>query len=164
MTSQGTLIHLSDADLAWLRGLASAPIADANDRLAALLGTDGPHTYALEGALPGVHHLLVGDGSGLLGFLMDATVGESMALPLPDTHAHVLLPPTVAAIADAIESMSVGPLRLRLEGDALRTLEPFDGRPLEDEDKEWLLAVLQGLMTFMRRTAKGRVALLVARH
>ncbi len=164
MSAQGTLIYVSDVDLTWLRDLASDTLPGAADRLAALLASEGPHIYPLEGALPGVHHLLVGDDSGLLAFLMDATVGEPIALPLPHTAAHVLLPPTVAAIADAIESMSVRPLRLRLAGDALRAVEPFAGRPLEDEDKEWLLAVLQGLMTFMRRAAKDRVSLLVARH
>lgn len=165
MSTQGTLIQLTQADLAWPGALApETSNAERDARIAALLSSDGPHTYALEGALPGVHYLLAGDGTGPLAFLMDVTSGEPVDISLPLTQAHLLSPSTVAAIADAIESMSARAIRVRLESAALRSCEPFSPRPLEDEDKEWLLAVLQGLMTFMRRTADDRVALLVARH
>lgn len=164
MSINGALVRLSDDDLAWLRGYRPDGADQAGDRTASWFFADNPQAYELEGAFVGVHFLLTGTasgGDGPLSFVANAAFGE----PVPYDRGHgpgrILAPTTVAAIADAIESMTARDVRSRLESDALSACHPFAGRRLEDDDKEWLLAVLQGLMTFMRRAAKDRVPVLV---
>jgi len=101
------------------------------------LGPDA-ESYDLEDAFVAVAHLVGGEApDGPLAFLHEA--GD-------------VPPEQVTAIAHAIESMSTRVVRERLGSSALAALPPF-GRALDDEDKEWLLAVLQGLMLFVRRAA-----------
>ena len=157
-TMNGALLRLTDDDLIKLR---SGPLDRARDHD----HDDGaldPAVYELEDAFAGVHFLLTGSptgGDGPLSFLANDACGE----PAPHAHPHarVLHPTTVSAIAHAIESMSARDVRQRLASDALCALHPFAQRPLDDEDKEWLLAVLQGLMTFMRQAAADQVPMLV---
>jgi len=109
-----------------------------------------PDAFDLEDAVVGVHFLLTGvasGGSGPLAFLVDEALG-----PRTFTAAEA------SAIADAVESIVVRVVRARLDSDALAALPPFDGRRLADDDKEWLLAVLQGVMAFMRGAASETAA------
>ncbi|MFO0750214.1 MAG: DUF1877 family protein [Myxococcota bacterium] len=148
------IVTLTDAERAALRHGPGAA-----------LGEDDPRSYALEEASVGVHFLIsgsVGGGDGPLAFLASAASDAGEPGVLGDARGRVLGPETVAAVADAIESLSAKLVRQRLVSDALRALPPFAGRALDDEDKEWLLAVLQGLMTFMRQAARARASLWVA--
>lgn len=161
MGDNGVLVRLSRDDLAWLRATGEPEGAAAGpERAAAWLAADNPDVFELEQAVAGVAHLL-GD-VGPVGFLADASWGEPVARDLGRGRYKVLAPEHVAAVAHAIESLSVRVVRQRLEGEALAALPPFGGRRLDDEDKEWLLAVLQGLMTFVRRAADDGIAVLVA--
>lgn len=149
------IVRLEAADLAWLR--STGP-----DGTAWLV--DHPRAFELEEALSGVHFLLTGterEGEGPLGFLANPSFGESVPHGASLPSGRIIEPAAVSAIADAIESLSVRDVRPRLMGAALAALPPFAGRPLTEDDQEWLLAVLQGVMTFVRRAATDGVPLLV---
>lgn len=114
-----------------------------------------PARCELEDAVVPVHYLLTGQaqsGDGPLSFL----VGND--------PVRVFAATSVAAIADAVESIAARLVHARLSSAGLAALPPFEGRALDDDDKEWLLAVLQGVMTFMRRAATERAAVEVALH
>lgn len=106
---------------------------------------DDARCYDLEAAVAGVAHLL-GEAGAFL------AVHEG-------TPLRVMPAGEVAALATTIESLRANQVRARLESAELTRIEPFVG-PLGDDDKEWLLAVLQGLMVFVRRAAEDGVALL----
>ena len=153
--TDGVVVRLNEEDLAWLR--SSSP-----DQTAWL--TDHPGAYELEDAFAGVHFLLTGTsrgGDGPLSFLANPAFGESVPHAAAHPSGRVFEPAAVAAIADAIESLSVRHVRQHLQSDGLRAVYPFSGRPLTDEDQEWLLAVLQGLMTFVRGAATDGVPLFI---
>jgi len=109
-----------------------------------------------------VHFLLTGTergGEGPLSFVANEAFGAPVRWA--SGHGRAFEPAAVAAIADAIEATAARLVRQRLESAALATLPPFSSRRLGDDEKEWLLAVLQGLMTFLRHAADDGVALLV---
>lgn len=99
----------------------------------------------LEAAVDGVAFLL-GD------------VGAFLA-PHEGTPLRVMSPSEVVSLATTIESLRANQVRARLESAELTRVEPFAG-PLGDDDKEWLLAVLQAVMVFVRRAANDGAALL----
>ena len=160
----GAIVRLDEEELAWLRRDVDA--AAAEGRMGAWLAPGNPNTYELEEAFAGVHFILTGTeqgGDGPLGFLANEACGERVATTFAGGPGRVFEPAAVSAIADAIESLSARVVGQRLASAALRALHPFAARTLGDDDKEWLLAVLQGLMTFMRHAAQGGAAILVAR-
>jgi len=156
---------LSDDDLAWLRGgSAHASGDELGDRTAGWFFADNPNVYEFEKAFLGVHFILTGSsfgGEGVLSFIANDASGEAVPHDFGYGPGRVFEPAAVRSIASAIESLSAKPVRTRLDSAELASIYPFT-RPLEDDDKEWLLAVLQGLMTFMRRAADDGVAILVA--
>ena len=174
MSMNGVIVRLTESDLAWLRNYTpgrtgqsddESGVRPSGDRTEAWFSADNPNAYELEEAFAGVHFLLTGSHSGGDGppsFVANAAYGESVPYDLGFGPGRVFESPAVGAIADSIESLSAKAVRQRLESDELRSLHPFAQRPLEDDDKEWLLAVLQGLMTFMRRAATDGVPVLVA--
>jgi hypothetical protein len=166
MRMTGVVVRVTEEDIDWLRGVVATGLVDRESaaRIDAWFDPDNPGLYELEDASAGVHLLLSGiipAEWGLSSFLANRDVGESISYRFPGGVGRVFSPSKVEAIAAAIESMSAKVVRQRLEGEHLRSLQPFAMRPLDDEDKEWLLAVLQGLMVFVRRAADDRVGLLV---
>lgn len=120
-------------------------------RIAAWLGTDEASAFDLEDAVVAVHHLLTGA----------AFASDEGALAFLARGGRVFDASEVAHIADAIESLSAKVVHARLASDVLAASPPFSGRALSDDDKEWLLAVLQGVMVFMRRAASEGAPVLV---
>lgn len=169
MSMNGAIVRLSDDDLAWLRGYSEADDSDSadgsEDRSDGWFFADNPNVYELEKAFAGVHFLLsgatLGGGDGVLSFIANEALGEAVPWDGGYGPGRVFDAAAVRSIADAIESLSAKPVKMRLASSDLAATYPFS-RPLEDEDKEWLLAVLQGLMTFMRKAANDGVAVLVA--
>ena len=162
MKTNGVVVRVSEEETV---SLVRAPAADGGDVVAAWLASSDPNTYALEEAFAGVHVLLTGlerGGEGPLGFIANEALGEAVQLAHTRGIVRRFDPATVVAIADAIESLSAKVVRQRLASDALAAVHPFAGRALDDEAKEWLLAVLQGLMIFMRRAATDGAGVLVA--
>jgi hypothetical protein len=106
---------------------------------------DDVRCFDLEAAVAGVAYLL-GDAGAFLA-MHEGTPLRAMAAA------------EVAALATTIESLRAGQVRARLDAAELTRITPFRG-PLGDEDKEWLLAVLQGVMVFVRRAADDGVAIL----
>lgn len=154
MTANLALVVIDEGDLAWLRESAEAAFVVHPSALA----------YELEGAAAGVHYLLTGRASdaGPIGFIADLGVGEVVPRQFPSGPGRVLSPDLLAVIAAAIESLPARLARARLDSDVLSSLQPFAGHPFGDDEKEWLLAVLQGLMTFIRKAADAGVHVLVA--
>ncbi|MBL8783754.1 MAG: DUF1877 family protein [Deltaproteobacteria bacterium] len=152
MSANVVLVCIDDGDLAWLRESAEAAFVLHPTAVA----------YELEGAFAGIHYLLSGHApAGPLGFIADLGVGQLVPRQFPAGPGRVLSPALLADIARGIESLSVGVVRARLDSDVLRSLDPFAGHPFGDDEKEWLLAVLQGLMTFIRKAADAEVSVLV---
>ncbi len=166
MRTNGVVVRLSEQLTLSLRGAPRGLDApDWGDAVDTWLASADPNTYALEEAFAGVHVLLTGTargGEGPLGFIANEAQGEALPLARHGGTGRLFDPATVATIADAIESLSAKVVRQRLASDALSAAHPFAARALDDEDKEWLLAVLQGLMTFMRRAATDGAGVLVA--
>lgn len=110
--------------------------------------------FDLDDAGPGLHYLLSGeDAVGPLAFLAELDPYPVRVVDRDDTRL----------LADLIESFPAKVIHERLESPGIMACPPFLGRPLEHEHKEWLLAVLHGVMVFMRRAAMNDHAVLVVR-
>ncbi|HRE89542.1 MAG TPA: DUF1877 family protein [Myxococcota bacterium] len=115
---------------------------------------DEAESFELEDSGPALHYLLSGeDGVGPLTFLAEDDPYPVRGVAVED----------VRLVADLIEGFPARVIRERLESPGLMDCPPFLGRPLEDEHKEWLLAVLHGVMVFLRRAATNGHAVLVVR-
>lgn len=111
-------------------------------------------SFDLEDAGYGLHYLLSGeDGVGPLAFLAETDPYPVRIVDLEDTRL----------LADLIEGFPAKVIHERLVSSGLAACPPFLGRPLEHEHKEWLLAVLHGVMVFLRRAAMNEHAVLVVR-
>lgn len=113
-------------------------------------------SFDLEDAGPGLHYLLSdpdGGGVGPLAFLAEADPYPVRIVDLEDTRL----------LADFIESFPAKIIHERVESEGLSACPPFLGSPIEHEHKEWLLAVLHGVMVFMRRAVMNEHAVLVVR-
>lgn len=129
--------------------------------VAALAQADftGQEAFELEDAALALHTLLSGeDGEGPLSFL--SSEGDQAEPPL---MVRLIEPDQVELLASLIESFPAKVIHERLESKALAAVAPFLGRPLSDDHKEWLLAVLHGLMVFVRRAAICGHTLVVVR-
>lgn len=163
MSVNVSLFALSADDLAWLE--AYRPYTKTTDnRTERWFWSDHPDAYELEKAYAGVHFLLTGEDHGGDGPLAFLATGFGRQIPYEFAYGfgRVLDPATVTLIADLLESFPANVVRERLENPTLASVYPFSLRSLDDDDKEWLLAVLQGLMTYMRQVAQSGRHLLVA--
>jgi hypothetical protein len=161
MDIQGFMVALDAAELDWLRSAGAEPPPDA--------WFDGTSdaTCELEDAFIAVHFLLVGTpegGAHPLAFLNDTTLGEPVLRDLGGlSPGRIFTPAMVHELARHIETLPARAILERLSDPQLGTIHPFTTVP-SDDHKEWLLAVLQTMMVFIRRTANsGRHLLVIAR-
>ena len=169
MSMNGAVVRLTAEDLGWLRSYTTAKTDDQGepleDRTDAWFFCDNPSCFEMEKAFAGVHFLLTGTdlgGAGPLSFIANASFGEAVPYDFAYGPGRVIDVAAVEAIADGIEALPARIVRERLGSAELRSVYPFSLRSLGDDDKEWLLAVLQELMTFMRQAATDGVPVLVA--
>jgi len=159
MHVSGAIVRIDAHDLGVLRQVVDSPASIELE-----FNPEDPGTYELEKSFAAMHFLLTGQalgGEGPLSFLTNEALGWAVPFAPSGKRARVLEATLVARVADAIEAISAPALVARLDSPELRALEPFVGAELADEHKEWLLAVIQGLMTFMRQTADAGGAVLV---